>query len=311
MRILPTCAAALVVATTTLAAQPNPAAREQAIDELLSIRESITELETAITKARGQGIGEQAILEARFLYHVDHQDDAAIAAMLPAILERDKTFQLEESAIFGVREDWLAVVQYVRAIDCLRKNDKAGFKKHITEAFWLSPGQAAAYAPYIDRLRLNEAMATVKLDLKTSLNRIDRDQSVALESLLGKNQALVLHFWSPWNPECEAAMPDFITTSATLAKHGIPVASILPESSADHIARAAESIAALGDKSAGNWLADSTDRILVRQLRINQLPTMVIVSPGGGILFNGSPSDPAFWSTLAKVSPGIPRPSSN
>ena len=36
---------------------------------------------------------EQAILEARFLYHVDRREDDAIAAMLPEFLKQQEHFK--------------------------------------------------------------------------------------------------------------------------------------------------------------------------------------------------------------------------
>ncbi len=90
-------------------AEPSP--REAALDNLLAERESPKALKAAIAEARKAGVSEQAILEARFLYHVDHREDEAIAAMLPEFLKQRDGFKLEDSAIFGVKEDWLAVIE--------------------------------------------------------------------------------------------------------------------------------------------------------------------------------------------------------
>ncbi|MEX1114552.1 MAG: hypothetical protein WEB53_04840 [Akkermansiaceae bacterium] len=91
--------------------QPAPVSRETALDNLLSERDSDKALEAAIIDARKTGISQQAILEARFLYHVDRREDKAIAAMLPEFLKQRDLFKLEDSEIFGIKEDWLAVVE--------------------------------------------------------------------------------------------------------------------------------------------------------------------------------------------------------
>jgi hypothetical protein len=145
------------------AAEVTAAARQAACEKILSERESPAALDRAITAARAAGVSEQAMLEARFLYHVDRREDEAIAAMLPEVLKQREAFKLEDSAIFSVEEDWLAVVEYVQAITALGKGDKIAFKNHITEAFWLSPRQAAAFSPHIESLRLEERMAAVRI----------------------------------------------------------------------------------------------------------------------------------------------------
>ena len=81
-----------------------------------------------------------------------------------------------------MKEDWLAVIEYVQAIAALKKGDKAAFKTHITEAFWLSPRQASAFAPHIDRMRLEEAMRAVKIDFETKLHRARRTATPSLST---------------------------------------------------------------------------------------------------------------------------------
>src|SRR5690606_11593641 len=123
--------------------------------------------------------------------------------------------------------------EYVQAIAALKKDDKTAFKKHITEAFWLSPRQGAAFAPHIDRLRLAEAMAAVKIDFpRVALRPLSGGEAVTLGSITEGKKALLLHFWSPWSRECEASMPDFSATARELLARDFAVVSILPENSA-------------------------------------------------------------------------------
>lgn len=304
---------------TALAQLPPPAAanpaagqstREAALDNLLAERESIQALDAAIAEARKSGVNGQAILEARFLYHVDRREDAAIAALLPEFLKQRDAFKIEDSAIFGLKEDFLAVIEYVEAIAALGKNDKDGFKKHITEAFWLSPRQASAFAPHIERMRLEEAMRAVKIDFTLKLKTVNPGDAIALDTLLTGKKAMLLHFWSPLSQECESAMPDFITTARSLSGHGVAVVSLIVDDSPDLITSARKMIGAPGDNAPGAWLVDSKDKPLGRDLRIQNLPTMVLVSPDGKVLFNGDPTDDAFWETLAKTDARIARPES-
>lgn len=296
-------------AETTPAIETGKAGeREIALEHLLSERDSPTAFAKAIDDAGKAGVSAQAILEARFLYHVDRREDAAIARMLPEFLQLRDDFKLEDSAIFGVKEDWLAVVEYVQAIAALEKGDRVAFKTHITEAFWLSPKQASAFATHIDRLRLDESMREVRIDFKTRLTHLNGGDAVALGSLMVEKKAMIFHFWSPVSSESEASMPDFITTAQTLADKGIAVVSILQEGTAEDLAAARAAIRPLGLKPPGAWLIDSADQPLAREFRVQALPVFVLVSNEGRVLFNGHPSDPLLWDALAKIDPRIVRP---
>jgi hypothetical protein len=289
---------------------PGGSAREVALDNLLSERDSDKELESVIAAARKAGISEQSILEARFLYHVDRREDDAIAAMLPEFLKQRDGFKLGDSAIFSVKEDWLAVVEYVQAIASLRKGDKDGFKSHITEAFWLSPRQASAFAPHIDRMRLEEAMRGVRIDFESKLAALGGGDEVALKSLMTGKKAMVLHYWSPASRECEASMPDYVITAKALAEKGVAMVSILPEDAPKILTDALAMIKPLGDKPPGAWLIDRKENPLARDLRVQALPAFILVSNEGAILFNGDPTDDGLWDALTKLDPKIIRPAS-
>ena len=282
--------------------------KRAALERMLSERGTTETFEAAVKKAREQGVGEQAVLEATFLYHVDRREDDKLAAMLPEFLKRKDSFKLDESEIFAVREDWLAVVEYVQAIAALKKDDRDGFKKHITEAFWLSPRQGSAFAPHIDRLRLDEAMRDLRIDPATKLVPLFAADPVELSSLMKDRKALLLHFWSPWSRECEESMPDFKVTALELGKNGIAVASLVSESTPEALADAKEIVNTLGTPPAGAWLVDREKDSLHRMLRIQSVPSMVLLSSDGRVIFNGHPSEDRLWDALAKLAPGIKRP---
>jgi len=298
-------AAGLLLATPILQAQaPADPVREVALERLLSERGPLEALQRAIKDARDAGISEQAILEARFLYHVDQMEDAALGAMLPDFLERQKHFKLEDSAIFAIEEDWLSVVEYVKAINALQKGDRDGFKRHITEAFWLGPRQAAAFAPHIERLRHEEAMRAIAFDFKTSLPALDGAEPQQLGGLMEGRKALLLHFWSPHSRECIMSMQDFAPTAEMLVKHKLAVVSLCSESGPDALAVAKP----YQGGTHGMWLIDSDKDSLGKLLRIQSIPAMALINPEGKVLFCGDPTDIQFWRTLEQIDPTIKRP---
>jgi hypothetical protein len=314
----PPLTAILFFAASALSAQPvAPAAqessvgvspREAALEHLLSERGSPEELAAAIEQAKTVGIGEQAVLEARFLYHVDRQEDDALAAMLPEFLARRDRFRLEDSEIFSLNEDWLAVVEYVQAIAALNKGDKAGFKRHITEAFWLSPRQGAAFAPHIDRLRLQEAMDAVRIDFSVRLADLTGDAVVGLEELMKDKKAGIFFFWTPWSHECEAALPDYVAMAIALEQQGIAAVALVQDDSPKTLTDARTMIRPLGAMPPGAWLVDRRKDPLSRMLRVQSVPTLVVFSTEGRVLFNGHPADDALWKTLRKIDESIVPP---
>ena len=304
--------AATAVAQTAPAPAPHrdPAtsAREAALDNLLSERDSEKELNAAIEAARKNGVSEQAVLEARFLYHIDRREDDAIAAMLPEFLKQRDSFKLPDSAIFNVKEDWLAVIEYVQAIAALRKGDKNGFKSHVMEAFWLSPKQASAFAPQIDRLRLEEAMSQVRIDFESRFTPLAGGDAMTLKAAMEGKKAMILHFWTPSSRECEDSLPDYAITANALGDKGVAMVSILTQDEPAVLTDARKMILPLGAKPPGAWLIDTKEKPLARDLRVQTMPLFVLISNEGRILFNGDPSEDALWDALKKVDPRIIRP---
>ncbi|GAA5481585.1 TlpA family protein disulfide reductase [Haloferula sargassicola] len=301
---------ALLLALAPLARAEEPAAGmslREAVDLMLSERESKQALDKAIDRARQLGASDQSVLEARFLYSVDRREDEMIAGLAPEFQARRDSFKLADSEIFGVREDWLAVVEYAQAIACLEKDDTAGFKQHITEAFWLSPKQGAAFAPHIERLRLQEAMRNLHLDFSISLETLDGG-STTLHEVVGDRKALLIHFFSPWSRECEESLGDFAKLASSLEKAGIAVMSIVGESDEETRTDTLAMLESLGKRPAGPWVLDRKKRPLAPLLRIQSAPTMVLVDLDGSILFNGHPSEDELWSAIQKIVPGFKRP---
>ncbi|MFD0892441.1 TlpA family protein disulfide reductase [Luteolibacter ambystomatis] len=282
--------------------------RAAAVEHMLTERASPAALDKAIAEAKKQGASEQSQFEARFLFLVDRGDDEGIAALLPEMLKRKDSFKLEDSEIFAVKEDWLAVVEYVQAVDAMKKDDHEGFKKHILEAFWLSPRQGAAYAPHIEKMRMQEAMKDVSYGFDQEFEPLKGKQKVKLKEVAAGKKAVLLHFWSPWSRECEDSMPDFAAAAKEFEKHGLAVVSVVSEEEPKLLEEARAMVAKLGEHPPGTWVRDDEKQPLDRLFRVQGIPVMVLLSPEGRVLFNGSPADEALWKALSAISPEIKRP---
>ncbi|WP_411825747.1 TlpA family protein disulfide reductase [Luteolibacter sp. AS25] len=288
--------------------EPQLTPKENAIEEILSERQSQEALDKAVAGARALGVPEQVILEARFLFHVDRAEDKEIANLLPAFRKQKELFNLTESEVFGSVDDWLAVTEYVEALAALDENDMDRFKHHITEAFWLSPRQGAAFAPHIDRIRLMDAMKSVRVDFDRKYLDVLSDGSVSLGEVLGARRGVLLHFWSPWSRECEATLPDFLTTANHLISKDLAVVSILPETSQKVINDAKAMLKAAGEVIPGAWLVDTKKSPITNKLKVQSVPVVVLLGKEGEVLFNGHPTEEEFWKSLEKLNPEIMRP---
>ena len=291
-----------------IAQDAPPGGDEEQLIQALFESETRKELDQAIASARKSGIPEQAILEARFLFLVDQEDFAAVAALGPVLEKQKPSFRIDDSIIFSVAEEFFSIIEYCSALEALEKGDAERFKTHITEAFWLSPRQATAFAPHIDRLRRDQALAKLRIDFDRSFMRQKDGQKVALQVLARQSDHLVIHFWSPWSTESEDHLPDFLAMVKELSSHGIPVASVLIEPGKEALAEAKKFRAAITAETAEVWIVDNSRESLARKLRVLELPTITVLKVDGSVLFSGHPSEKKLWSTLQSINPELSRP---
>lgn len=277
--------------------------KEAAMDALFSIPATAPELATAEAEARKHEVPEQTIYEARFLFYVEHKSDKGIIDMLPVWEKQEKVFSLDHSEIFATREDFLAVIEFSRALKALSEDKRDDFKKHITEALWLSPGQASAFTPYIESLRLSEHIKNTRVDFAGQVLDLEKQNPVSLKSLLAENRALLLHFWSPWSPDCETSMMDLSNVSPSLNKEKVALASILVDGRTEILAEAKEFLKGQDTPLPGPQLLDRSKDSLAAQLRVTDLPTVVLLDTDGKILFHGKPSDEKLLEKIKQLPP--------
>jgi len=282
--------------------------QEALISQLFEAREPAA-FEAMYAKAEKEGAPKQALVEARFLYLVDSGDDAALANYSTTLEAHLPDLRMDESVIFSVPEDYRAIVEYTRALSALQKGAKDQFKKHITEAFWLSPSQATVFGRHIDQVRLEGAMKELKFDFTRKLKNQKDGKELPLKSHLGDAPAILLHFWSPWARESLDSMPDFLTMANELKKHKIPATSVLLTGNEESKQAADEFLKEQKDSTTASlWLQDDQKGTLASLLRVKAFPTVILLSKDGSVLFNGHPIETKFWSVLKKIEPKITRP---
>lgn len=290
---------------------PEPLEKQELIlQNLFNSREPI-EFAKAVIEAKKHNVSEQVILEATFLYHVDKNEYASIVELTKQFQAMTAKFDPKVSKIFAHKEDWLSVIEYGLALQALEKNDLTTFQKHIKEAFWLSPNKASAFAHHITKIHTQAAMKNVKLDLNRKIFQVDKNEPTSLKKLLGNKQAIVLRFWSPWNQNINNTYPQIVHLSQQSNIHKISFASILINRDPQGIKDTKEVIKETGNDLTSHWLADENNGHLTKLLRIDQLPTIVVINKSGEILFNGPVTDQELWKTLQKIAPNLAAPKNN
>ena len=253
------------------------------------------DLEKAVADGAKAGIPAQTLAEAKLVWGLRHQDTAFLEKVLPELEAAGKTFKKENSVSLGSPEEYMGLVSYIKALVASKNGDEDGFKKFITEAFWLSPEQAQVFAQTVSNYRMKKKMLGVTVDMKTDLTT-STGESTTLEKQLGKNKAILLDFWASWCAPCIASMPELKRRAAYLAKHGVAVCGINTESD-EAIAEKVRK-----DKEIDlPWLVETKERHLVEALEISTLPHVVILSPEGKVLFHGFPEEAELWAVLKKL----------
>ena len=282
--------------------EPVPDKKETTLHTLFNTREKV-EFSKTVIEAKKLEISEQVILEATFLYHIDKREHASIVELTPKFEKLLSTFDANESKVFGTVEDWKSVIEYGRALKALQSDDIVLFKKHITEAFWLSPSKAGAFAPHIIKLHTNAALKKVKLDLEREMFQVDKEQSTTMKKMLDAREAVILRFWSPWNQQVDNTYPMVKNLAKQCAANKIAFASILINRDEQGLKDTKEVIKELGDDLPSVWLADDDKSSLTKILRVADLPTIVLIAKDGSIIYHGGIMDGELWKKLTDISP--------
>jgi thiol-disulfide isomerase/thioredoxin len=290
-RLLPILAATLA-AISPLRAEIS----EELGKKLFNVSGTLEDFTKVTEEAKKEGAPAQIIAEAKLVWGLRHKDTEYLSKIVPELEEAAKHFKKENSSGLGDVDDFKALISFIKALEAAARGDETGLKEHITEAFWLSPGQASLFAETITFFRTQARMAKVVVDLDLPLAN-SKGESTTLGAVLGKDKALLLDFWASWCGPCMELMPELREKAAYLARHGIAVAGVNMENSA----AIADKVRKEKGMQEVAWLVEPESAPFKEALDIDSIPRMVLVSPQGKVLFNGHPRDPALWTALKKV----------
>jgi thiol-disulfide isomerase/thioredoxin len=290
----------IVIAVLSTASLLHAELTEEQAKKLFNAEASLEDFNKAVAEAAKLGVPAQTLAEAKLVRGLQNQDTAYLSSVLPELEAAAKNFKKEDSAGLGSAEDFNGLICYIKAMDAAAKGDEAGLKKHITEAFWLSPEQSGLFAEAVKKFRTEAKMAGIRVDMTKPITN-SAAEATTLGDVLGKNKAVLLDFWASWCGPCMELMPELRKKAGHLAKHAIAVAGMNTEGDA---AIAGKVRNEKGMKEV-TWLVEPKDKPFSDLLEIDSIPRMVLLSPEGKILFNGHPEDPGLWAALKKVDAAI------
>ncbi|MBB5040106.1 TlpA family protein disulfide reductase [Prosthecobacter dejongeii] len=287
-----------------LSAQEAASSPQEMMQRLFDPQASKAQFEEAAKKAGMAGIARQQIIEARLVWGLRNQDASWLEKMLPELEVLASNFDAAQSSGFKSAGEIRSFISYTKALIAQSQKDNDAFKTNILEAVWLNPGQAQLFTQVIEKQRMEAKMANMKVDLNLVVNTHD-GEATTLADQLGDKKALLLDFWASWCGPCMQLMPELKKKADLLSKHGIVVAGMNKD---DQNAPAVTAKVREEQDITFPWLIEPAERPFTKLLEIESIPRMILIAPGGQVLFNGHPQDPALWIALQKVNPEIKAP---
>ncbi|MFN0075227.1 MAG: TlpA family protein disulfide reductase [Prosthecobacter sp.] len=266
------------------------------------------ELLTLAKEANKAGVPRQAIIEAKLVWGLRHQNTPFLVKILPEVEILAANFDSASAAAIPTAEAAKAFIAYIKALKAADANDAAAFKQNILEAIWLNPQQTPVFIQSIEKFRRESKMVSLVVDLKLPLTN-SMGEATTLHDQLGGKKALLLDFWASWCGPCMNLMPALKKKAQTLAAFDIVVVAMNKDDPKDN--ETAESIAERirqEQNATLPWLVEPAERPYTKAFELDSIPRMVLLSPEGKVLFNGHPEDPSLWVALKKINPAIQAP---
>ncbi|MGF1482869.1 MAG: TlpA family protein disulfide reductase [Opitutales bacterium] len=269
--------------------KPSAEALSAAFNELL-VADVLDE--ATLQTGREAGLNAINLFEAQALRTL--RGEGSFDGIVEAYDAVDESFTPEDSFVFATQNEWDGMGHLLRARKAQLEENAEAFETHAKQAFWLAPDMAPLLVQWINDHRLQEMLKTYRLPMEIELLNV-AGETTSLAQLAEGQKAVLLDFWASWCAPCLALLPELKERADVLAPQGVVVAGMNTENLED----AKGTYESEGIEFA--WLVEPESRPFSRDLRIETLPRMILVTPEGKVLFNGHPGDPLLEKALEEV----------
>ncbi len=257
----------------------------------------------AYAAAVAAGVGESDLLEGKILHLLGRGELEDVLTLVPAIEAHAEDFSVGARGFFTDRMQVYGLIENLKALIARQNRDWEAFEMHVKEGFWKAPNlsQAFGMGNLITDARETQAqkaaMTELRVPMDLAIAKVDGSTTTLAEMANGQ-KAVLLDFWASWCGPCIALMPELKHKAEMLPSQGVRVAAVNTDDN-DQLenARRVQQEHAMDMP----WLLEPESRPYSRALMVSTIPRMILVSPDGGVLFNGHPMDPELVTILASI----------
>lgn len=246
-----------------------------------------------LNQAKKEKFSTQTLFEAEFIYTIDLNNLAEIGKLAEKynLEQLKKEFNQIRSVIFSSKDEYRSVVLFIHAVKSFLNEEDAAFKAQIKEAFWLSPEQAPTFANLITKAKVRELKKNYRLpqNLKFHLQNTKKEIT-HWGSIIPNQQAILLYCYSPWNDMSFQTADEVKDIHKKCSINNIAHIQHKIETADDAIPENTLYIKDVGSSNAHIWTTETFKFSLLEQLKITQIPTLILIDNSGKILFHGNNS---------------------